>query len=56
VASVADLSGRQVVVNKFRLSYQLLMEESQKLKQAGKPEIKVVESDPALLLKKTSLR
>jgi membrane-bound lytic murein transglycosylase MltF len=48
VASVADLSGRQVVVNKFRLSYELLQEESRKLKQAGKPEIKVVESDPAL--------
>jgi membrane-bound lytic murein transglycosylase MltF len=48
VANVADLSGRQVVVNKFRLSYQLLQEENQKLKQAGKPEIKVVESDPAL--------
>jgi membrane-bound lytic murein transglycosylase MltF len=49
VASIADLSGRQVVVNKARTSYSLLLEESQKLKQAGKPEIKVVESDPALL-------
>jgi membrane-bound lytic murein transglycosylase MltF len=49
VASIADLSGRQVVVNKVKLSYQLLQEQSRKLKEAGKPEIKVVASDPALL-------
>jgi membrane-bound lytic murein transglycosylase MltF len=49
VEGVADLSARKVVVNKFRLSYELLQEESQKLKEAGRPGIGVVESDPALL-------
>jgi membrane-bound lytic murein transglycosylase MltF len=48
VASVGDLSGRKVVVNKVRLSYELLQEENQKLKGTGKPEIDLVESDSAL--------
>jgi membrane-bound lytic murein transglycosylase MltF len=49
VATIADLSGRQIVVNKAKLSYQLLQEQNQKLRRAGKPEIKIVDSDPALL-------
>jgi len=49
IPSVADLSGRQLVVNRTKLSYQLLQEQNQKLKQAGKPEIRIVDSDPALL-------
>ena len=49
IASVQDLSGRRIVANKTRLPYQLLLDESQKLKRAGKPEINIVESDPALL-------
>ena len=49
VVNIADLSGRQVVVNRAKLSYQLLQEQNRKLKEAGKPEIKVVDSDPALL-------
>ena len=49
VATVADLSGRQIVVNKAKLSYQLLQQQNQNLKRAGKPEIRIVDSDPALL-------
>jgi membrane-bound lytic murein transglycosylase MltF len=48
LASVDDLSGKEVYVNRVTLSYKLLQEQSQKLKQAGKPEIIVKESDPNL--------
>src|SRR6478672_1624943 len=37
IASLQDLSGKRIVANKTRLPYQLLLDESQKLKQAGKP-------------------
>ena len=43
-----DLSGKEIYVNPVSLSYKLLQEQSQKLKQAGKPEILVKESDPNL--------
>jgi membrane-bound lytic murein transglycosylase MltF len=49
IASVQDLSGKRIVANKTRLPYQLLLDESQKLTQAGKPGIHIVESDPQLL-------
>jgi len=49
VAKLEDLGGREIVVNKVGLSYTLLQEMNQKLKQSGRPEIKIVESDPNLL-------
>ena len=49
ITSLQDLSGKRIVANKTRLPYQLLLDESQKLKQAGKPGINIVESDPQLL-------
>ena len=48
IASRDDLSGKEVYVNPVSLSYKLLQESNQKLKQAGKPEIIVMESDPNL--------
>jgi len=48
IASLDDLSGKEIYVNPVTLSYKLLKEQSQKLKQAGKPEISVKESDPNL--------
>ena len=48
MASLDDLSGKEIYVNPVTLSYQLLKEQSQKLKQAGKPEISVKESDANL--------
>ena len=48
IASIDDLSGKEIYVNPVTLSYKLLKEQSQKLKQAGKPEIIVKESDPNL--------
>jgi len=43
-----DLRGKEIYVNPVSLSYKLLQEQGQKLKQAGKPEIIVKESDPNL--------
>jgi membrane-bound lytic murein transglycosylase MltF len=48
IASIDDLGGKEVYVNPASLSYKLLLEQSQHLKQAGKPEIIVKESDPHL--------
>jgi membrane-bound lytic murein transglycosylase MltF len=48
ITSLDDLSGKEIYVNPVTLSYKLLKEQSQKLKQAGKPEINVKESDPNL--------
>jgi len=48
MASLDDLSGKEIYVNPVTLSYKLLKEQSQKLKQAGKAEISVKESDPNL--------
>jgi membrane-bound lytic murein transglycosylase MltF len=48
IASLDDLSGKEIYVNPVTLSYKLLKEQSQKLKRAGKPEISVKESDPNL--------
>jgi membrane-bound lytic murein transglycosylase MltF len=45
---IDDLSGRKVYVNGITLSYKLLQEQNQRLKQQGKPEIIVKESDPNL--------
>jgi membrane-bound lytic murein transglycosylase MltF len=49
VAKLEDLSGREIVINEHSLSYMLLHEMNLKLRHAGKPEIKIVESDPNLL-------
>jgi len=43
-----DLSGKEIYVNPISLSYKLLKERSQQLKEAGKPEIIIKESDPNL--------
>ena len=43
-----DLSGKEIYVNPVSLSYKLLKERSQQLKEAGKPEIIIKESDPNL--------
>ncbi len=48
IVILGDLSGKEIYVNPVSLSYKLLQEQSQKLKQAGKPEISVRESDPNL--------
>jgi membrane-bound lytic murein transglycosylase MltF len=48
IAGIDDLSGREIYVNPVSLAYKLLREHSQKLKQSGKPEIIVKESDPNL--------
>lgn len=48
IASIGDLSGKEIYINPVNLSYTLLKEHSQKLKQAGKPEIIVKECDPNL--------
>ena len=48
IASVDDLSGKEIYVNRVSLAYNLLREQNQKFKQAGKPEIVVKESDPNL--------
>jgi membrane-bound lytic murein transglycosylase MltF len=48
IAKIDDLSGQEIYVNPVTLSYTLLQEHNQKLKQAGKPEIIVKESDPNL--------
>ena len=47
-SSVDDLSGKEIYVNRASLAYDLLREQNQKFKQAGKPEIVVKESDPNL--------
>jgi len=49
VAMLEDLSGREIVVNEHSLSYTLLQEMNLKLRRSGKPEIKILESDPNLL-------
>ena len=48
IASLDDLSGKEVYVNPVTLSYKLLKEQNQKLTKEGKPEISVKESDPNL--------
>jgi membrane-bound lytic murein transglycosylase MltF len=48
VANVDDLSGKEIYVNRVSLAYDLLREQNQKFKLAGKPEIVVKESDPNL--------
>ena len=48
IATIDDLGGKEVYVNQASLSYKLLQEHNQQLKQAGKPEIIVKESDPHL--------
>ena len=48
ISSVDDLSGKEIYVNKVSLAYELLREQNEKFKQAGKPEIVVKESDPNL--------
>jgi membrane-bound lytic murein transglycosylase MltF len=48
VSSVDDLSGKEIYVNRQTVAYDLLQEQSQKFKQAGKPEIVIKESDPNL--------
>ncbi len=48
IASLDDLSGKEIYVNPITLSYKLLKERSQQLKAAGRPEILVKESDPNL--------
>ena len=48
ISSVDDLSGKEIYVNRASLAYDLLREQNQKFKQAGKPEIVVKESDPNL--------
>jgi len=48
INTLDDLCGKEIYVNPFTLSYKLLQEHSQKLKQAGKPEIAVKKSDPNL--------
>jgi membrane-bound lytic murein transglycosylase MltF len=48
IATIDDLSGKEIYVNPVSLSYKFLQEQSQKLKQAGKPAIIVKESDPNL--------
>jgi membrane-bound lytic murein transglycosylase MltF len=48
VSSVDDLSGKEIYVNRVSVAYDLLREQNQKFKQAGKPEIIVKESDPNL--------
>jgi membrane-bound lytic murein transglycosylase MltF len=48
IASVGDLSGKEVYVNPVSLSYQLLKEHSEKLKQEGKAAITIKEADPNL--------
>ena len=47
-SSVDDLSGKEIFVNRASLAYDLLREQNQKFKQAGKAEIVVKESDPNL--------
>src|SRR5580765_6949005 len=48
IASLDDLSGKEIYVNPVTLSYKLLKERSQQLKAAGTAEILVKESDPNL--------
>jgi membrane-bound lytic murein transglycosylase MltF len=48
IANLDDLSGREVYVNRITLAYKLLQEQNERLKQQGKPEIVVKESDPNL--------
>jgi membrane-bound lytic murein transglycosylase MltF len=48
VSSLEDLSGRTIYVNRLTVAYDVLQDESRKLKQAGKPEIVVKEADPNL--------
>jgi len=48
IASLDDLSGKEIYVNPVTLSYRLLQERNQQLKAAGRPEILVKESDPNL--------
>jgi len=48
ITSLDDLAGKEVYVNQVSLAYKLLQEHNQQLKQAGKPEIIVKESDPNL--------
>jgi membrane-bound lytic murein transglycosylase MltF len=48
VSRVDELSGRTIYVNRITKAHDLLDEESVKLKQAGKPEIMIKDSDPNL--------
>jgi membrane-bound lytic murein transglycosylase MltF len=48
IATLDDLSGKEIYVNPVTLSYKLLKERSQQLKEASKPEIIIKESDPNL--------
>ena len=48
VSSSEDLSGREIYVNRITAAYDALQDENRKLKQAGKPEIKIKEADPNL--------
>jgi membrane-bound lytic murein transglycosylase MltF len=48
IASLEDLSGKEIYVNRVTTAYKLLQDLSQKLKQAGRPEIIVKEADPNL--------
>ncbi len=48
VSSIDDLSGKEIYVNPGTVAYQLLQEQSTRLKQAGKPAIIITESDPNL--------
>jgi membrane-bound lytic murein transglycosylase MltF len=48
VSSFDDLSGKTIYVNRLTVAYDVLQDESRKLKQTGKPEIIVKEADPNL--------
>jgi membrane-bound lytic murein transglycosylase MltF len=48
IATLDDLSDKEIYVNPVTLAYRLLKERSRLLKEAGKPEIRVKESDPNL--------
>ncbi len=47
-STIDDLSGKEIYVNRVSLAYDILREQNQKFKQAGKPEIIIKESDPNL--------
>jgi membrane-bound lytic murein transglycosylase MltF len=49
VTTVEELGGKEIYVNKLAVSYQRLLQLNEKLKQEGKPLIKIKAADPNLL-------